>query len=104
MTRKPIMQRIAELEARKKTLVARLGRQERVRDTRRKILLGALVLHRLEQSNNRAFAERLRLWLRAELTGFLIRDGDRLLFDDLLNSLPSSNADRNGEGSAGPEQ
>jgi hypothetical protein len=104
MTRKPIMQRIAELEARKKTLVARLGRQERVRDTRRKILLGALVLHRLEQSNERACAERLRLWLRAELSNFLIREGDRQLFADLLGPQPRADSDRSEEGSAGPEQ
>jgi hypothetical protein len=85
MTRKPIAQRIAELEARKKTLVARLGRQERTRDTRRKILLGAFLLHRLEQSRDPGFAERLRAWLRAELPGFLIRDADRQLFNDLID-------------------
>lgn len=84
MVRKPITQRIAELEQRRKTLVASLGKQERARDTRRKILLGALVLHRLEHSNDPAFAARLLDWLRAELPGFLTRDGDRLLFNDIL--------------------
>lgn len=96
MTRKPIAQRIAELEVRKKSLVARLGRQERTRDTRRKILLGALVLHRLAQTNDPAFARRLRDWLRAELPGFLVRDGDRMLFDDLI--YPPSADDRSSDG------
>jgi hypothetical protein len=96
MTRKPIAQRIAELEMRKKTLVARLGRQERVRDTRRKILLGALLLHRLEQTSDPALAQRLRDWLRAELPGFLVRDGDRLLFDDLIE--PPSVDGQGGDG------
>jgi hypothetical protein len=52
MARKTIGQRITELEERKKALVARLGKQERAQDTRRKILLGALVLHRLENCND----------------------------------------------------
>ncbi|MFK0278759.1 mobilization protein [Ensifer sp. NPDC090286] len=86
MARKSISQRLAELEERKKTLKARLGKQERAQDTRRKILLGALVLHRLEQSNDPEFTRRLKDWLQRELPGFLVRDGDRALFDDILNS------------------
>ncbi|MFK0276092.1 mobilization protein [Ensifer sp. NPDC090286] len=86
MARKSISQRLAELEERKKTLKARLGKQERAQDTRRKILLGALVLHRLEQCNDPEFTRRLRDWLQRELPGFLVRDGDRALFDDILNS------------------
>ena len=85
MARKSISQRLAELEERKKTLKARLGKQERAQDTRRKILLGALVLHRLEQSNDPEFTRRLRDWLRSELPGFLARDGDKALFEDLLD-------------------
>lgn len=38
MVRKSIEQRLAELEARRTTLKARLGQQERARDTRRKVL------------------------------------------------------------------
>lgn len=84
MARKSISQRLAELEERKKTLKARLGKQERAQDTRRKILLGALVLHRLEHSNDREFTERLGEWLRRELPGFLTRENDQELFGDLL--------------------
>lgn len=86
MVRKPIMQQIAELEERKKSLIARLGKQERARDTRRKILLGALVLHRLEHANDPEFTKRLGDWLRRELPGFLTRDNDKALFTDLLKS------------------
>lgn len=86
MARKSITQRLAELEERKKTLKARLGKQERAQDTRRKILLGALVLHRLEHSNDPEFTRRLREWLQRELPGFLVRDADKTLFDDILGS------------------
>jgi len=73
------------LEERKRSLVARLGKEERVRDTRRKILLGAFVLHRLTQSHDAAFLNQLRQWLKAELPGFLVRQKDLELFrDDLL--------------------
>ncbi|MDI7862376.1 mobilization protein [Rhizobiaceae bacterium n13] len=85
MVRKPIAQRIAELEVRKKALIARLSKQDRSRDTRRKILLGALLLHRLAHSGDASFVRRLRDWLRLELPGFLVRDGDRALFDDILD-------------------
>ncbi|MBW0365482.1 mobilization protein [Ensifer adhaerens] len=84
MARKSITQRLAELEERKKTLKARLGKQERAQDTRRKILLGALVLHRLEHSHDSEFTRRLRDWLQRELPGFLVRDGDKMLFEDIL--------------------
>lgn len=86
MARKPIEQQIAQLEARAKTLKSRLANQERAKDTRRKILIGALVLHRLEQSGDTEFAKRLGDWLRRELPGFLTRDEDKLLFTDLLNA------------------
>jgi hypothetical protein len=92
MARKTIQQRIAELETRKKTLKARLGKQERARDTRRKILLGALVLHRLEQSHDTEFIRRLRDWLRQELPGFLMREGDSDLFDDILQQTARPDA------------
>ncbi|ELT46246.1 MobC [Brucella intermedia M86] len=45
MARKTIEQRLAELDAQRATLKARLSKQERANDTRRKVLLGALVLH-----------------------------------------------------------
>jgi hypothetical protein len=86
MARKTIEQRLAELEQRKRTLKARLSQQERARDTRRKVLLGALVLHRLGNGKDEEFSRRLREWLKRELPGFLTRDGDKELFDDLLGS------------------
>lgn len=84
MPRKTIEQRLAELEAQTKTLKARLSKQERAKDTRRKILLGALVLHRLDDNGNEEFSRRLTNWLRTELPGFLTRDIDRALFEDIL--------------------
>ncbi|CAK7262407.1 MULTISPECIES: mobilization protein [unclassified Shinella] len=84
MARKSIEERLAQLDAQRKTLQARLSKQERVRDTRRKILLGALVLHRLESDRDEEFSKRLGDWLRRELPGFLTRDADKELFDDLL--------------------
>ncbi len=90
MARKTLEQRIAELEVRKKALQARLGKRERAEDTRRKVLLGALVLHRLENSNDADFTRRLGDWLRRELPGFLTRDGDKALFDDILKPASSS--------------
>ena len=84
MARRSIEQRLAQLEAQKKTLQARLGKQDRANDTRRKVLLGALVLQRLETSNDTEFSKRLGDWLRRELPGFLVRDGDKALFADLL--------------------
>jgi hypothetical protein len=84
MTRKSLEERLAQLDAQKKTLLARLGKQERSRDTRRKVLLGALVLHRLADNGDHEFAKRLGDWLRRDLPGFLTRDGDKELFSDLI--------------------
>ena len=92
MARLPIEQRIAQLEARAKALKARMAQQDRVKDTRRKILLGALVLHRLEQSGDGEFSKRLGDWLRRELPGFLTREEDRALFADLLGTKAESPA------------
>lgn len=83
MARKSIEERLAQLEAQKKALKARLGKEERTKDTRRKVLLGALVMHRLENGKDE-FSRGLGDWLRRELPGFLTRDGDQELFDDLL--------------------
>lgn len=85
MTRKSIQQRIAELEVRKKTLEARLGKQERVLDTRRKILLGAFLLHRLTNGRD-AFSKSLPEVLQRDLPGFLTRDIDKALFAELMSA------------------
>lgn len=84
MTRRTIEQRLVQLDNQRKTLQARIGKQERAKDTRRKILLGALVLERLEHHKDAEFSRRLENWLQRELPGFLTRDGDRALFADLL--------------------
>ena len=84
MSRRAIRERLQQLEARKQVLVARLAKQERAHDTRRKILIGALVLHRLQQSGDADLSRRLGEWLRAELPGFLTREGDKALFNDIL--------------------
>ncbi len=84
MARLPIEQQIAQLEERTKALKARMAKQERAKDTRRKILVGALVLHRLEQNGDGEFSKRLGDWLKRELPGFLTRDEDKTLFADLL--------------------
>ncbi len=86
MARKSIGERLAQLEAQRKTLQIRLSKQERAIDTRRKVLIGALVLHRLENDRDVHIGGGLAEWLRRELPKFLTRDGDRDLFDDLLKS------------------
>ena len=94
MARRSIEERISQLEAQRKTLQARLGKQDRARDTRRKVLLGALVLCRLEKSNDDEFSKNLGDWLRRDLSGFLTRDDDKVLFADLfaVSSDPSPTA------------
>ena len=92
MARKTIEERLAQLDAQRAALKARLGKQERANDTRRKVLLGALVLHRLENSNDPDFTKRLGDWLRRELPGFLTRDGDKELFADLLGKPANAEA------------
>src|SRR5208283_5792354 len=92
MARKSIAERIAQLDAQKKALQARAGKQDRANDTRRKILLGALVLHRVENVGDAEFSKRLGDWLRRELPGFLTRDSDKALLADLLGQADVSAA------------
>jgi hypothetical protein len=89
MARKTIEQRLAQLEAQKKTLQARLGKQARAADTRRKVLLGAFLLSRLESGKDN-FSGKLREWARAELGGFLVRDADKALFANLIGKPAAS--------------
>ena len=76
--------RVREREARLKRererdrLVARLSTEERKRDARRKILLGSLVLAKLEES------PKLRAFIARELPGFLVREEDRALFAGIV--------------------
>ena len=81
-TKRSLEERIAQLEARKKVLQSKLARQDRARDTRRKVLLGALLLHRMDGEDEQA--RRLQDRVRRELPEFLTRDGDMASFDDLI--------------------
>jgi len=92
MTRKTIEERLAQLDAQKKNLQARLTTQERAKETRRKVLLGSLVLNRLDGVEDR-FSADLREWLRRELPGFLTRDNDKAIFGDLLKPPGSGKED-----------
>ncbi|WP_188348543.1 mobilization protein [Agrobacterium rosae] len=82
--RKPIAQRIKELQERKRALQSRLDRQERAQETRRKILLGSFLLERLAQDGDTSEPNDLKRWLGTQLPAFLSRDADRALFADLL--------------------
>lgn len=84
MAKMSIEDKIAQLEARAKTLRARLANQERAKDTRRKILIGALILYRLENNPTAEFSKYLTNWLQRELPGFLTREEDKALFADIL--------------------
>ncbi len=91
MARKTIEQRLAELDAQRSALKARLSKTERNNDMRRKVLIGSLVLHQLETSDDQDFGRQLGEWLRRELPGFLTRDNDKVLFDDLIGQeLPGT--------------
>jgi len=85
VTRIPIRERLAQLEAQKKTLQMRLSKQQRAIDTRRKVLVGAMVLHRIENDDSAPLPHRLIEWLRRELPGFLVRETHRDLFTDILS-------------------
>ena len=49
------------------------------------VLLGALVLPRLEKGQDAFSKEQLPDWLRRELPGFITRDDDAALFPDLID-------------------
>jgi hypothetical protein len=84
MAKRSIAERLAQLEAQRKTLQTKLGKQERAKDTRRKVLLGAFVLYRLEKGQDAFSKEQLPAWLKKELPGFITREDDAALFADLL--------------------
>jgi hypothetical protein len=91
MAKRSIAERLAQLEAQRKTLQTKLGKQERAKDTRRKVLLGAFVLYRLEKGQDAFSKEHLPTWLKKELPGFITREDDWALFADLLGE-PAANA------------
>lgn len=51
------------------------------------MLLGTLILDRLEANSDEDDAQRLREWLKRELPDFLTHDGDKALFADFI-SIP----------------
>ena len=88
MARLSIEERIAQLEAQRKALKARLSKEERARDTRRKVLLGAFLLERMEDAKATGrdpdFTRSLNDWLTRELPAFLSRPNDRALFPEWI--------------------
>lgn len=66
---------IAALQHKKKLMMAKAKQVERKRDTRRKVLLGALILEEMNKDTTRKF-------IRERLDKFLTRKGDHELFDD----------------------
>ena len=102
MARKTIKQRLAELEAQRSALKARLSKTERNNDMRRKVLIGSLVLHHLETSNDQEFKQQLGGWLRRELPGFLTRDNDKALFADLIGPVQSGTGENDNSGQGAP--
>lgn len=99
MAKRSITERLAQLEAQRKTLQTKLGKQERARDTRRKVLLGAFLLHRMEKGQDAFSKDQLSVWLKKELPGFITREDDAALFADLIGE---SAAETSGEASANP--
>ena len=84
-----IDERLARLRAQRSRLLARMGSDERRRDTRRKILVGATILAAVEHDGVPAFrtSRDLHEWLDARLT----RPHDRAVFD-LAGRANSANA------------
>lgn len=87
MARKTIEERIAELDARRKALMARATKAERARDTRRKVLLGAWLLQEIEDVADPQGQKRAHL--ARSLDRFLTRPRDRELFADILPLRPT---------------
>jgi hypothetical protein len=85
MVRKPVARRIEELEARKRSLMARLAARERRLEVRRKMLLGTWVVSELRQSAEGPDVRMLRDLLRRQLPQMALRDADRQLLEELLN-------------------
>jgi hypothetical protein len=93
MARKPVARRIEELEARRRTLMARLAAQERRLEVRRKMLLGTLLASELQTSADGPDAQMLRDWIRRQLPQMALRDVDRALLVELIEG---ENREENG--------
>lgn len=85
MARRTIDQRIAELEEQAKALKARKSQTDRANDTRKKVILGTLLLRDIEGDSEAS--KLLRNWLAKELPGQLTREHDRQIFAELLTEI-----------------
>jgi len=105
MAKRSIAERLAQLEAQRKTLQTKLSKQERAKDTRRKVLLGAFILYRLEKGQDAFSKVELPDWLRRELPGFITREDDAALFVDLLGepAAKTRTSENSGAASARPQ-
>lgn len=95
MSPKTLEQRLAELDARHNALKNRLTKQERANDTRRKILLGAFLIHSLETGKPQ-IKDTLHQWLHSNLEPFLTRDIDKQLLNDFIAKKTESPSDQSG--------
>ena len=77
MARKSIEERLAQLDAQRAALKARLGKQERANDTRRKVLLGGFVL---AQMKKKGIGYNQMTYEDARFVDTLNNDRDRALF------------------------
>ena len=93
MLRKKLEMQIAKLEAGTAKLRARLKKQERAEDTRRKYLVGALVVHHLTARPDATFARKLEDALRSMLPDFPARAADKALCADLLGDMPPTKSE-----------
>ena len=75
-------EKLAKLDAQIKAVQARERQKERKRDTRRKIIAGALALENLKRHPDSVFANEMA----ALIDEYVLKDTDRALFD--LEPLP----------------
>ena len=80
-----IEQRIADLEEAKRSLLARQRKKVDEKDSRRKSLIGTMVLDQISKEGDKDGAW-LRSWLERDLAGYLKRKPDRQIFDDIIPS------------------
>lgn len=89
MAKRSLDERIAQLEEQAKALKARKVQTERANDTRRKVVVGSVILDAINGS--RADAEAVRQWLVKELPQHLTRDHDKEIFAEIIERLSKVN-------------
>ena len=75
---KALAEKKKAIEVRMHALKTRVAQKQRKEDTRRKILLGAWILHEMDHPQN---GDRLKIWAQKQLPGF-VKERDRHLFDE----------------------